>query len=241
MSLINSFWYAVGGGGGCVLLPDVPTSNLEFDHVGPCITGADGADISLWVDSSSAGNNLTNGDAGSNPNIKAAFLNGLNVAEYAGGQLLVLDSPLSVTSLTYVSVMRCTADTTSILCSLLSNDDFGGSGSPQIRIFQSKVHLVKRGVTVIGSGSTNLNTANFYTVGITYDGTNWAIYLNGSADGSGSNAQTFDQPIKHQGASNAGNENFIGYIAEDLLWTRVLDGAELITVFDALRDRWAHY
>ncbi len=235
---------ATGGGGGgvpCSLLAGVPATNLQFDHVGACVVGSDGADLTLWVDSSSAANDLSNVSTSTCANIKAAFLNAANVVQYGANEApstMALDSSVTVSAFTYIAVIRCTVDTSGVPRTLIGND--GNNGGASIRIFQGKISFVRQGVANIGSSTTSMNTSTFYTVGLTYDGTNAAFYLNGSADGTASSAQTFTQPIRSQGAGNA-NENYIGYIAEDLLWDAVLSGGDLTTVFSALQARWAHY
>lgn len=225
----------------CDLHPDYPTSDLEFDHSGACLTGSDGDTIALWVDSSAEANDLTNASSTSRPNVKLGILNGLSVARYGINVLpsvMAFDAGLTLSSFTYIAVMKCTKNTASDPATLI-----GGSalenGAAQVRIFQNKISLVKQSIVEIGVSSTNVGTTNFRTVGVTYDGTTATFYLDGSADGTATNAQTFTAQTQSQGKGP--DQNFEGDIAQDSLWSRVLSGGELTDVFDALRDRWAHY
>jgi hypothetical protein len=226
----------------CTSLSGIPTTGLQFDHSGGCVSGEDGADLLFWPDSFSSENDLTNIVTSTCPNVAAAFLNGLSVVQYGGNELpstFRLDRSLPVSVFTYVSVMRCTADTSLVPRTLLGEDWFEG-GAPEIRIFDGKISLAKQGVVVIGSSETTIDSDNFHTVAVTYDGTTARFFLDDSPDGVTVNAQEFTRPIRNQGAG-APNQNFIGYIAEDLLWNVVLDPEEqLPAVFAALRARWAH-
>ena len=157
---------------------------------------------------------------------------------------MLLDVDVSVQDFTYIAVMRCTVSTASTPCTLLglgTSSRGGASGSgPQVRIYQSKINILKQNVANIGSSSTSMSTSDFYTVGVTYSSPDAAFYLNGSADGTASSAQTFTNPFRTQGEGHPG-EDFTGYIAEDFLADRVLDSTELSDIFDAMRSRWGHY
>lgn len=223
------------------------SNGLQFDHIGSSLSGSDGSDISFWSDSSPSGNNLTNSESTKSPIVKTAFLNGLPVSQFGTkgtAEYLLLDSDVSLQTFTFIAVMRCTLDTSSTPRTLIglgaSTRGGASSGGPQIRIYQNKINLLRQGVADIGSSSTTLSTSNFYTIAVTYSSPNAAFYLNGSADGTASSAQTFTLPFRTIGVGNGG-ENFVGYIGEPKLWDRVLSGAELTAEFDALRTRWGHY
>lgn len=227
--------------GPCSALP-VELPGLLFDHVGACIVGEEGDNVHLWPDSSDQENDLENPSTISCPTVKAGFLNGMNVARYGDNEqpsTIALQVPVAVPVFTYIAVMRCDVDTSATPRTLVGRDGITG-GSPQVRIFQGKINLAKQGVVTIGASATPMNTADFYTVAVTYDGFTAKFYLNGSPDGTVNNEQEFTQPITHQGAG-APNENFHGYIAEDLLVDAVLTLEELTAAFTALRDRWQHY
>src|SRR5689334_4803996 len=155
----------------CAVLPGINTSGLQFDHVGACLVGADGSAISTWTDSAAAANNLT-GNGGVNiPTIKAAFLNGGNVARDTGGGGFTLGTSLAITNITYVAVIQVTNLAT-------ARPMLGGAGnSLEYRIASSgKQQLLKTAVAGMGFSTTAISTGTWYTVAFTYSSPNVAFY-----------------------------------------------------------------
>jgi hypothetical protein len=64
----------------------IPGLALSLD--GDLLTGADGAAIATWADSSGLGNNATQATGGKQPTKKNAIVNGHHVARFAGAQAL---------------------------------------------------------------------------------------------------------------------------------------------------------
>lgn len=229
----------ITGGGGCELLPGVSTTGLQFNHVGPCLTGNDGDTIALWPDSSAAANDLVHGDVNSRPKVKLAGLNSLAVARYGTNilpSLMTFDVGLSLSTFAYFAVMKYTKNTAADPATLVGCTSNGG---PQVRIWQNKISLVKQAVVEIGQSATTLSSGTWYTIGVTYDGTTATFYLNGTSDGTASNAQTFTADMNMQGKGP--DQNFEGDIAEDICWNVVPSGGDLTAAMNALQTRWAHY
>jgi len=209
---------------------------LLFDHVGECLTGSDGASINTWTDSSAAANNLTGGGGANIPIKKTAILNGWSVARLNGGGAFTLGTAFSGQSFTYIAVVL--ADNLAVVRPLLGN----GSGCIELRVgTDGKIMLLKSGVASIGASSTAMSLNTFYTVAVTYSSPNCAFYLNGSADGTASSAQTFSSNMIKIAESAVDGTIWHGDIAEELMWNTVLSGGDLTTVFNALRTRYAHY
>lgn len=228
--VVNPFMFAVAGGGGVL-----PTATLEFDHSGIDLTGADDDVITNWDDSSAADNDLTDSFSSNRPVKKTDILNGHPVCRYVNGNILTLETPLSVASLTYFAVMKATVGGTDR--TLIS----GPAGSLQIRINSSnKIQVLKRATAGIGESTTALSTGTFFTIAVTYNGTNVAFYVNEVADGTASSAQTFTDTLRWQGNTTAG-EGFTGDIARELFYSSVLSAPDLATVFAILKAEWAHY
>jgi hypothetical protein len=226
---------SIVGGGGCGLLSGAPTTNLQFDHVGACLTGNDGDAITAWVDSSAAANDL--GTFAGGPTKENNVINGLAVAKCNGDDNAIFSTPIAVTSgFTYIAVLNPTDFTGQR--SLIA----GPSGSVQVRFNGAKINLLKCAVADMGSSSTILSIGTFYTIGVTYDGTTVRFYLNGSADGTSTTSQTFTADITRIWVNPAnGSETGHCELAEHLLWSSVLSGGDLTTVFNALRTKYAHY
>lgn len=223
------------GGSLCVALPGINTTGLQFDHVGNCLAGGDGTVITAWPDASANANNL--GTFGGSPVKKTNIVGGNAVARTNGDDSAVFSSSIAITgNFTYVAVVNFSslAGQETLIC--------GPSGSLQVRTNSSKLNILKSAVADIGSASTTLSTSTWYTLGVTYDGTNAAFYLNGSADGTATNAQTFTANVTKVwvNVTNSG-ELMVGDLAEQLLWNAVLSGGDLTTVFTALRTRYGHY
>lgn len=231
--IIDPYKFVMAGSGGCGLLAGAPTSNLQFNHVGECLVGADGSVISAWADSSAAANDL--GTFAGSPVKKTNIINGLSVARANGDDTSVLSSSIAVTDFTYIAVMKVTDSGVRTLIG-------GNTGAPQVRLNGLKINVLKTGTADMGSSTTTLTAGTFYTIGVTYSSPNLAFYLNGSADGTASSAQTFSANLSSVlNSVVGGGENFHGDLAEHLFWTSVLSGGDLTTVFDALRTKYAHY
>ena len=72
----------------------------------------------------------------------------------------------------------------------------------------TQLNLVKPGTADMGSGSTSLSANKFYVVGTTYDGSTIRFYVNGNADGTSSNTQTFTH-----GQASIGDQTAPGYLS----------------------------
>lgn len=224
--LINPYVFGVGGGGSTV----IPTTNLLFEHRGTGLTGSDGAAIATWVDHQPTANDLT---ASSTPTKRDNTINGHPTAEFSASQM-DLTSAETISSFTYAAVMKCTDGNPRTLIG-------GNADSPQVRINSNKIEVLKATTALIGASSTTLSTSTFYTIAVTYDGTNYAFYLNGVADGSGSNAQTFSDPVRYMGARSINQERFLGFIFHHALYDAVLSGPDLASLFTAMRNLGNHY
>ena len=227
--IINPYWFVAGGGGGPTI---IPTTNLLFEHRGPDLTAGDGNLITTWLDHQPTNNDL--GQMFGGPVQRDNTLNGLPTAEMGGNREMVLTSTQSVSAFTYAAVMKCIDGNPRTLMA-------GNANSPQVRINANKIELLKATTALIGTSTTTLSTSTFYTVGVTYDGTNYVFYVNGATAGSGSNAQTFSDPVRYLGASAVNAEEFAGNIAHQALYDAVLSGTDLTDLFDAMRNLWGHY
>lgn len=213
------------------------TPEVEFD--GRNLTGSDGSSITLWDDSSGH-----NRDAvltvGTGPILKTNILNGHSVCRCSAAVTALDFSGNSTdTSLTIIAVVKCTDSNPRTIIADRSN----GSNAPIFRINTNKIQLHELDVGDIGTSTTALNTTSFYTVAVTFDDAtnNFAFYLNGSADGSGTQAASFARRLGGLGIRGGNLDRFLGDIAYVAYWNVVLGSAELTSRFNDLRTVWGHY
>ena len=215
----------------------VPAPEVEFD--GRNLTGTDGTEITLWEDSSGNNRDAIEG-AVDGPILKTGILNGHSIARW-DGNIRALEFTGNATSPTFtvIAVVKCTDGNTRTVLSEGSN----GSNAPIFSISTNKIRLWEIDVGQVGISSTSLNTTSFFTVAVTFDDTtnNFAFYLNGSADGSGTQAAAFSRRFSRIGLKGGNLERFLGDIAYVAYWNTVLDSTQLTEVFDDLRAVWAHY
>lgn len=230
----------VADAGGCELLSSAPTANLQFDLIGDCLSGGDGDPFTTWADESAAANDLGTIDGA--PTKETDILNGHAVAKMNGDDDAVFSSSIAVSAnFTYIVVAKLTnlGGPKTFIC--------GPSGSLQVRINSSKLNVLKCATADMGSGSSTISIDTFYTLGVTYDGTTLRFYLNGGTDGTASVSQTFSADVTKVWVNVANDlETFHGEIAEQLLWTSVLNESTHMLnsgggVTDELRDKYAHY
>jgi hypothetical protein len=186
------------------------------------IVGLSNNDPATLPDFSGNGNDavLVGGDLSDRlPTYITAGPNSLPTLRFDGNDRLGFTSTITLSSFTFFAVLKCTdgSDRTVL----------GGtaSGAPQLRISSNKPNLLKGQTANIGSATTSLSTSDYYVVAVTYDGTDAAFFLNGSADGTATSAQTFTNPVALIG--DRGGESYLGDIAEILICDSVLNGTNL--------------
>lgn len=199
---------------------------------------AEAEDTILGVtDLSGAGNHASTTSEG--PTWKASIQNGLSVAQFNGADDR-LESAMS------------TSQRPVTLFAVASFDDYStvgtiqgasASGGLQWRVAQTTgvMDLVKQVTAGIGSSSTGLDTATFYILAATYDGVgNFAFYVNGAADGTGTNNQalTAARTLVLGRNADAGDEWLDGYLGEFRAYNYILDSTELSEVYDELAAKW---
>lgn len=117
-----------------------------------------------------------------------------------------------------------------------------GANSFQWQVSSVKMQgASKATATSIGTGSTNYSSA-WHQLNVTYKSSTgaWAFRMDRGADGSGTNAQTIASSFLTLGMSPnfGGTETFNGFIAEFILYNRVLSGSEITTVETYLNSKY---
>lgn len=105
---------------------------------------------------------------------------------------------------------------------------YGSSGANgvewRIDVTTNKQNLLKTGLASIGTSNSAVPLGQWNTLGLSYDGTNAAFYLNGATDGTASSAQTFTHSQQYQ-IGSANNEFLTNgsKVALMTVWDNVLD------------------
>lgn len=218
------------------------TPEVEFD--GRNLTGADNDQITLWDDSSGNNRDATSGGS-SSIIVKTGILNGHPVLRHDGG-VAGMDFTFATnpTSFTIIAVVKCTETGSGVLRIIISEQS-NGSNAPLFGLDTQKMRLHELDVGDVGVSSTSMNTTDFYTVAVTYDDVNgpgnYAFYLNGSSDGSGTHNANWGRPFNRIVMRGGNLNRWKGDIAYIGLWYSVLSSGELTTRFNDLRTVWGHY
>lgn len=136
----------------------------------------------------------------------------------------------------------------------MSRDGAGTSGGCQWRIDSSAAgsnqNLIKSNVASIGESTSALSTNTVYMVGVSYDASgNFAFYVDGKADGSGTNAQTFTHgsfQLGHNSTLFSNDEYFAGDIitygewsvAQPAAWFEEMFATPYAFLEPVIRRRW---
>ena len=128
----------------------------------------------------------------------------------------------------------------------IGNDIISGTvnNSIEVRVSNSGIFtIVQQGVAIIGSSTTAVATVgNWSQFNYTYDDSSgaFAFRSNRAANGSGTNVLTISQPWTSLLWFGAGgfNLDWIGSIAEIIIYNRVLTGTEITNVENYLHTKW---
>lgn len=223
---------------GTATASDITGAQVEFDA--RSLLGADGSAISQWDDSSGNARHATQGNPAQQPTVQTGELNGLQVARWlAIAELLDFSGNADALAFTVIAVVKCTNSGSPR--SVFSANT--GTNFATIWISAGKLELVHTDVAILATSTASLNTTDFYTIAVTYNGATgaYALYLNESLDSSGTASAVSFARFSRVGCRNGNQNSFLGDIAYVALWDSVLSGSELTTRFDDLRTVWAHY
>ena len=194
----------------------------------------DGDGVALWADSSSNSIDVAQADSAQQPIWNSNKRNSLPAVSSAGTQILSAAdvSPLDITALTLIYVFRYNGMgvlENIILCK--AGDTSADVGEYDCTIaFDGNFH---NGLLLGGSlkqGSSNYDSSLWHYMVATYDGTDWALFTDFAADGSGTDAGLVAAtagPLTLFGADiNSATPRAGIDLAEVALWDRALDSTE---------------
>ena len=206
--------------------------------------GANTGSIVVWYDQ--AGSNNLTPLATLGPEVRSAStnrtLNSMPAAYFTGSDLRTGNTSISVVPsgnpihyLAVVSVDNFT-DYRTIVCVPAGG---GGNGFHWYTVITTGILGTSNQLVGIGDSSSAISAATKALVEFKYDGTNWAHFLNSSANGSGSNAQTVTQTFVFGG--QAGNVfPMVGYMPEIIAYEVLgdLDSGQLSLLRQNMKTYW---
>jgi hypothetical protein len=173
--------------------------------------------------------------------IDSTQLNGKNVASFNGSadyQYANNVAPVLVNSTSFV-VFRCTGGVSAAQSFYSSSN---GSGGLQFYVDSGVLNFSKAYVANIASDTTTLSNNTWYQCNMTYNSStyNYAFRVARTASSSGTAAGGYSitGPSIYVGATIGAGQNFLGDIAEMILYTRVLSLAEIQSVEAYLHTKW---
>jgi hypothetical protein len=211
-------------------------SGLQLWLKADAIVGlADTDPVTTWEDSSSANNDATQGTAALKPTYRTNQINGKAAVSFDDGDhlasaLSMATKPFSVfavANFTNFSVPR-----TILGQSSAGGLQFRGNTTPRQEILKAET-------ASIGVSTSALSTGTNYRLAATYSNTGvFTFYLNGTADGTGTNDQTFTASTAKVGDNRDGAESMLGLIAEILFYDSVLSAGDRGSVNSYLATKY---
>lgn len=209
---------------------------------------ADDGTVARWEDKSGKGYHLTQGVSGNRPTLRGAIRNGRSVLEYDGANSNLVSASVSE-SLDALSVFAVfSADTLgqNSLAVLWSNNGLGNQ-LRQVRT-QATSHLAfVAGSTDSRDANANYSFSSFtryhsFWSGGTNRATDFSFLFNGSAvtpstTGTTTVAAT-TAATTSVGNRPSGSRSWDGYIAEILVYNRLLSSSERVAVDRYLSGKW---
>ena len=196
---------------------------------------ANAATVATWTD---AAKGLTATTGAGTPIMTSDGIGGRPAVTFSGSPTAYLDTPArsaSSTPLTIVCVVNFTDFVDYRALAGVLETSSGGidwrpdkDGQPNARHMQ----LLNASATLIASAGTALAPSTNYVLGLTLDAAgNYAFYLNGAPDGSGSTATAITAG-KHRrvGASEGALAPMKGALAEYIEWDYLLTSGEMLAV-----------
>jgi hypothetical protein len=212
-------------------------TNLQAWYKADSITPvADSTPITTWADSS--GNGFTASAGGGTPVYLNNAVNGLPTLNAGGGEWYTVNVPSDPSACTMFMVYNPLINGANVHAFFGSTND----GGLEWRTNEGVPELIKQFQAVIGSGTTGVTTAAWRIQTVSFTNTsNYAFYLNGTANGSGTHSVTLATggTSKIIRGSLSGPEPYAGNFAELIIYNRVLTTGERATVHTYLQDKYA--
>ena len=203
------------------------------------------AGTGVWADTSGNANNAFQLSTPNRPTLTLnATPSGHSAVTFTQAQLQYLDLTAhlngaaftSAPSFTLLAVARHPGTNGEYLLSGNAGAGFTGTeGIAFVLDGNNRSILAKNNIVAIGSSTSATDHTNFHLFGVTYDGTTARYFLDGVADGTAVNSQTFFTGIFDIGVqAGTGAGGFIGDMAAIQVYDTALSGAALANAQNAL-------
>lgn len=200
------------------------------------ITGlANGALVTMWPDMTTNAYTAT-ATSPRQPTWIAAGIGGKPVVRFDGSRNLLSNAPAGGSQQTIIAVMS--APTTDRISTIRAGS---GPGALHWRVDGNALQMLNQWTGNIGySSPTAIVAASLRVVVATYNAATgaYAYYVNGTAWGGGTSAQTLTARTTIIGSDHGPGDFFIGDIAELLVFSSVLSATDRATVTSALGSRY---
>jgi autotransporter-associated beta strand protein len=208
---------------------------LDLDASAGVTTNSSGQ-VTSWTDQSGAGNDAT-GISGAYPTLVSSGING-NPAVYFNGNSR-MTNPLSVSIGSAETIIAVIISNSSSQIGTLIGPASGDG--IQFRLVYNQLNLLRENTQGLGASSGTLATGTAAIVAATTTSGSQAFYINGVAAGTSSTAYTIVMPNETSALGynwSGPGELLDGYIAELLVYPRVLSAAELAQATACLNAKW---
>lgn len=208
---------------------------------------SDAAAVSSWANSAAGGAAAVQATGANQPTLQTGEINGRPIVRFDGtNDHLVSTASASLAATTLVAVVK-PVDVVNTHTVRGAGDGTSGSGSGalQYRISGGRQSLVRQATAEVGTTSnTTLSTTSFSIITATFtNATSYAFYLNGTADGGGSHAETLAPGAGttigfNRDTGDTGGEYLGGDLAELIIYSSVLSTENRSRVHSYLSDKY---
>ena len=218
------------------------TNTLFQDNAGATPVTADAQSVGKWNDRSGNGNHVTQATGGAKPTYKVAIQSGKPALLYDTGDYLDSVATLANFPTTIVGVAK-NGSTTGTQRGLVSayHSILGG-----LRVYMDAANTLTGsvGLVEVTKANTNKTIAAGTPVlfGVQADSGNVYTVSDGTVVAAVSLALTTSQIVRVGGTNDNNTSNLLdGYLCEVLIYTALLNAAELATTVAYLDQKWAVY
>jgi len=197
-------------------------------------TYSSGTSVSEWRDKSGNNNHVSNSNGTYQPS-RNVTINSKSAVNFSDDSLQATNVFSSTaTSYTKIAVVYQTSNTSGNVISSNTGHAFYFGGSTQIRLYHN-------GTFVTSSVTLANNTAGIISGTVQYNSSSSAsgeVFVNGTSGGTGTTSNATINSTTVQIGSFNGANYYTGYIAEVLVYDRVLSSDELTKVHNYLQNKW---
>ena len=197
-------------------------------------TYSSGTSVSEWRDKSGNNNHVSNSNGTYQPS-RNVTINSKSAVNFSDDSLQATNVFSSTaTSYTKIAVVYQTSNTAGNVISSNTGHAFWFQSSSYVKLYHN-------GNFVTSSISLPNNTAGIISGTVQYNSSSSAsgeVFVNGASGGTGTTSNASINSTTVQIGSFGGANYFIGYIAEVLVYDRVLSSTELDKVHNYLQNKW---